>query len=106
MSIKISALTLSSFVGDVRPIWLESDEDLKFAPISWSCKGDAILLKTLGGCFHGQIRYGVIVTFINPGTATVTATLKGESYTCQVTSRERRDFSSETMNYYRGDLHT
>ena len=106
MKIEISTSQLTSFVGDVRPIWLRSDEDLKFAKIVWSVKGDSVLLKSCAGCFHGAFRYGAFITFIKEGVSTVSATLDGISYTCEVTVRARRDFSGEPMKFWHGDLHT
>ena len=106
MKIELSYTSLSSFVGDVRPVWLRSDENLKFAKIVWIVKGDAVLLKSCAGCFHGAFRYGAFLTFIKPGVATVTASLDGVNYSCEVTVRERRDFSGEPMKFWHGDLHT
>ena len=49
MKIEISYQTLESFVGDVRPLWLKSDVDLKFKGIVWSIKGDAVVMKKCDG---------------------------------------------------------
>ena len=106
MDIKISYSKLSSFVGDVRPLWLKSDVNLKFKGINWSVKGDAVSMKTCGGCSHGAFRYGVFLTFVKAGNATVTATYEGVNYVCEITSRERRDYSDMEMKFWKGDLHT
>ena len=106
MSIKISRTEIESFVGDVAPLWLVSEENLKFERIRWSSDGDAVKVKSFVGCYHGAFSYGVLITFMKPGEATVTATYNEEIYTCSVRSRARRDFSGEKMNFYKGDLHT
>ena len=106
MNVKISAKEIESFVGDVRPLWLVSEENLKFESISWKIQGDAVKMKSFGGCYHGAFSYGVLLTFMNAGEATVTATYNEQTYSCRVVSRERRDFSGEKMNFYKGDLHT
>ncbi len=106
MEIRISATEIESFVGDVRPIFLISDENLKFEPIRWKIEGDAAKMKSFGGCYHGAFSYGVLLTFMKPGEAIVTATYKDNVYTCSVRCRARRDFSGAKMNFYKGDLHT
>ena len=106
MKIEISYSTLSSFVGDVRPLWLKSDVNLKFKGISWSINGDAVVMKKCDGCFHGAFNYGVFLTFVKEGSATVIASYDGVDYVCDITSRARRDFSSEKMKFWHGDLHT
>ena len=103
---RISHKSIESYVGDVQPLWLEADENLKFASIGWSVEGDAVSIKRFGGCFHGAFSYGVLITFMKPGSAVVRAKYDGEVYETSVISRERRDFSGEKMNFYRGDLHT
>lgn len=106
MDIKISATEMESFVGDVRPIFIISDKNLKFEPIRWKIEGDAAKMKSYGGCYHGAFSYGVLVTFMKPGEATVTATYDGVEYVCRLTCRARRDFTDKKMNFYKGDLHT
>lgn len=106
MEIRISATELESFVGDVRPVFLASDQNLKFEPIRWKIEGDAVMMQTYGGCYHGAFNYGVLLTFMKPGEATVTATYNDTEYTCRVTCRARRNFNGEKMNFYKGDLHT
>ena len=106
MEIKISATELSSFVGDVRPVWLMGDEDLKYAKIKWKLEGDAVKMKTFRGAWHGCFNYGVLLTFVKEGSARVVAELEEQRFECEVHARARRDFSGEKMEYYVGDLHT
>ena len=105
MNIRISAEKLESFVGDVRPVWLISDENLKHEAIKWSLVGDAVKMKTYRGCDHGNFSYGVMLTFIKEGSATVVAEHADKKYECRVTARKMRDFSGKKLNFYRGDLH-
>ncbi len=103
---KISAEKLSSFVGDVRPIWIEDGTDLKWNKrIAWKLSGDAVTMEKFGGYDHGCFYYGVLVTFVKEGAATVTATYEGVEYKCEITSRARRDFSGMENNFYKGDTH-
>ena len=105
MSVKISAAAMESYVSDVRPIWLEGEGIGKNSPIAWSVKGDAIKMKRFRGSDHGCFNYGVLVTFVNEGEATVTATYEGKEYVCAVKARTMRDFSSMKMEFWRGELH-
>ena len=106
MDIKISSEAISSFVGDVLPIWLSAEQNLKFERIEWSRSSDIIDVRSYAGCSHGAFRYGVLVTLLKSGEATVTARYNGNEYVCRITSRERRDFSKEKPNFYKGDFHT
>ena len=76
MAVKISAETLKSYVGDVRPIWLEGEGINKKSPIKWRVEGNALKLKSFRGSDHGCFSYGVLVTFVTEGEATVVAELK------------------------------
>ena len=97
---KISAEKLSSFVGDVRPIWIEDGTDLKWNKrIAWNLSGDAVAMEKFGGYDHGCFYYGVLVTFVKEGSATITATYDGVEYKCEITSRARRDFSGMENNF-------
>ncbi|MBE6645527.1 MAG: discoidin domain-containing protein [Ruminococcaceae bacterium] len=107
MKTKLSAEIITSFVGDVLPLWLVSDGDLKFANISWSVKGDAVKMKKCGGCFHGAFSYGVFLTFVKAGEACVKACCDGVEYVCNIKSSKRKRISSEeAVNYYLGDFHS
>ena len=106
MDIKISSEAIFSFVGDVLPIWLSAEQNLKFERIEWSRSSDIIDVRSYAGCSHGAFRYGVLVTLLKSGEATVTARYNGNEYVCRITSRERHDFSKEKPNFYKGDFHT
>ena len=107
MTIRICCEEFESFIGDVRPIWLVSDESLKFERIKWSVTGDSVVMKKCDGCDHGSFTYGVFITFVKPGVSVVTASYDGKNYTCKVISRERKTYSgNEKLYYYKGDFHT
>lgn len=107
MSIKISCENFESFIGDVRPLWLISDSNLKFEKIKWSQTGDSVMMKSLDGCNHGAFAYGVFLTFVKAGESTIVANYDGKDYICKVTSRERKAYTGkEKLNYYKGDFHT
>lgn len=104
-SVKLSCDTLESFVGDVRPIWVESEEKLGRTSVKWACEGDAVKMKKFTSVGHAAFAYGVLVTFMEPGEATVTAKYGDDSVSCRVVCRERRDFSDSPVNYYTADFH-
>ena len=108
MAIKISTQILESFVGDVRPVWLEDSEgaSLRDAAIKWTSSGDAVKMKVFRGSDHGCFSYGVLLTFVKAGESTVKAVYDGVEYVCTVRARAMRDFSGQKLNYYRGDSHT
>ena len=106
MNLKISNEHIESFVGDVKPLWLFGEENLKFKGIKWALSGDAVMMRRCGGCSHGAFNYGVILTFVKAGEATVTASYDGVDYVCRVLCRERKKYTSDdVMNYYLGDFH-
>jgi hypothetical protein len=105
MSVKLYYEKLESFVGDVAPLWLESDENLRFKSIKWSVSGEAVSVHSFAGVAHACFPYGVLLTFVKEGEATVTATYEGNEYVCNVVSRARKSAKGE-MNYYFGDFHT
>ena len=83
MSVKISATFLESFVGDVRPIWLISDTNLKNEPIKWKIAGDAVKMRSFNTCGHGSFNYGILLTFIQEGEACVSAKYGDEEFFCR-----------------------
>lgn len=113
MKIKLSSGNLSSFVGDILPLWLISDEDIRHADITWTVQGDAAHIRTYEkeeAAFAGEQKLfgftnGVLVTLDNPGEAAVVAEYNGEKYFCSVKVREAIHTESGRMNYYTADLH-
>jgi len=104
-SVKLSCDTLESFVGDVRPVWVEAAKDLGIGKIKWRCEGDAVAVRSFAGAGHGSFEYGVLLTFVKEGEAKIIADCCGKELSCLVISRKRRDFSKEKPNFYHGDFH-
>ncbi len=105
---KLSRNEIATFLGDVRPLYLESEaQDLTHEPILWSVSGDAVSLREFSGDEKSPFNYGVTLSMHKVGEAVVTATYKGETYTCRVSVRERVGAEPDAaFSYYRGDLHT
>ena len=108
MPVSLSKSALSSYVGDVLPLTLtDGDADLSQADILWSVTGEAAQIRSFQNDPLSPFSHGVLVSFRQEGTATVTATYAGEQYTCHVTARARRvTQSTDPLDFYRGDLHT
>lgn len=104
---KLSKTKIDSYVGNTLPLRLLSDENIELADIKWSVMGDAITLRTFEDDAEHPFRDGVILRFVKEGTATVTATLDGKSYTANISSREMKHADPDgEFNYFRGDFHT
>lgn len=108
---RLSSERIESFVGNVLPLRLLGGEAYGMEKITWRLDGDCVKLKKFtdapnGVYDDGDFTDGVLLTFVNPGTALVTATNDGVDYTCRIISRARTVHSSdETWNYYVGDMH-
>ena len=106
----LSKSRIEASVGAVLPLHLGFDsvchETLAAKEIKWSADSDAVSLRTFEGDGKKSFSNGALVVFDKAGTATVTAELDGETYTCFVTVNEEPKVSSdEAFNYYVGDLH-
>ena len=106
MTCRLSKTSLTSFCGDVLPLFLVSDEDITHAEIGWSVAGDAVTLRSFAGDGSTDISHGVLLTFQKCGNAVVTAVLAGRQYCCNVTVRERKQAGpSDPLRFYVGDMH-
>ena len=113
MNIKLSSTAISSFVGDILPLMLISDEDISHADIKWSVNGDAAHIRTFekeeeAFISEGELfgfNHGALVTLDRPGEAEVIAEYMGERFVCRVTAAESVHTESGRMNYYTADLH-
>jgi len=115
--IKLLKSEITSFVGDIVPVKLESDsENLMNADIKWSLEGDCVTVRGFSGKGGHSERFrdisfndGVLVTLKEPGEAVVTAEYKGEKYQCRITSEALHETPEELRNaepgYFFGDLH-
>ncbi len=108
MPVSISKTEISSYVGDVLPLYLKDGEnDLSAADITWSVTGDAACIRSFATDPLSPFTHGVLMTLQRVGEATVTATLDGVNYTCRVHARAARTLQEgDTLHFYRGDLHT
>lgn len=106
MNCKLSKTEIESFQGDVLPLWLEGDGDLTDAEIQWTVEGDCVTARSFEGEAPYSFNYGVLLTLVSPGEATVTATYEGQVYRCAVSVQAMKKATSEDeLNYYFGDFH-
>lgn len=97
MSVKISRNEISSFKGDVLPIYL-TDGDGIVGGAEWSVEGDCVGIKVYPS--------GVLATLLCEGKGTVTAALNGENYTAEVTVTPAVTVNEgDTLKFFRADLH-
>lgn len=111
MDIQLSHQHLESFCGDILPLRLLGVEEFGMEEISWSLSGDCVDLrlfteKPKNVYDDGDFTDGILITFVTPGTAQVTATYQNKAYVCEIVSRERRSFTSEeATEFYLADMH-
>lgn len=107
MTAKLSREAISSFVGDVCPLYLCAERDLSHEHVTFSCdREDVLLLHTFGGEDPQAAAHCALLTLIAPGEATVTCRYAGEVYTCAVSVRARKTpATGEVLQYFRGDFH-
>lgn len=104
--IKLSQAHLSSYVGDVLPLELTGEGITKDTPVSFSIAGDAATIRSFVGSGTYAFGNGVLVSFLAPGEAIITARYLDNEYTATVTVREMMSVNETTpLNYYIGDLH-
>lgn len=103
MNIKISKQRINSFVGDVLPIWLESDVDIRYEKIAWSVHGLARIRSFANE--KGGFSHGVLVSLLAPGDAVVTAKYNGVEYSAKISVCNREHNNDSINNYYLADLH-
>ena len=97
MSVRISRNEITSFRGDVLPIYL-TDGEAVIGGAEWSVEGECVGIKAYPS--------GVLATLLCEGRATVTATLNGEKYTAEVTVTPAVTVNGgDTLSFFRADLH-
>ncbi|MBE6700507.1 MAG: discoidin domain-containing protein [Ruminococcaceae bacterium] len=105
-NLRLSKTSITSYRGDVLPLYLTGEEIDRKADVKWSVTGDAVTVKEFRGDGECDFTFGVLVVFWKVGNATVTAEYMGEKFTCHVTSRPIKKADPEgKMNHYRGDFH-
>lgn len=113
METKISSKKISSFAGDILPVWLSCDGDAVCPDVKWSVSGDAAHIRVYERKeeeFEGEARLhgflgGVLVTLDKVGAAEITAEYEGKKFICEVEVRDAVHTESGRMSYYTADLH-
>ena len=105
----LSRNTISTFCGNVLPLRLLGGEEYGREKITWHTDNKQVV--QIGSFAQryptgGEFTDGVLLTFLKPGEATVTAKYDRKSYTCKVEVREMRHATPEDkLQYFVGDMH-
>ncbi len=105
MSIKLSKSKIFSYVGDVIPLKLIGEDNLRYKDIKWSTTGGVCHFREFSGAARGAFNNGILVTLDKVGEGSVTAEYDGVSYTASVSVREMKRYSGGELHYYLGDMH-
>ncbi len=109
MKYSLSKESVSTFAGNVFPLWLKADDgaDISKKDITFSCDESGLLIRDFKSDTEFSLSHGVLITALKAGTYTVTATVDGQTLSATVEARPmRRATSEEATEYYRGDMHT
>jgi len=117
MNIHLSKQSISTFCANIVTLQLLGDKDLSDAPIKWQSSDESVVSirefcegKSSTNLRDGDyyaFNDGVLLTMIGTGSATVTATLDGVTYSCDVNVREAKSAKlTDKFNHYFGDFHT
>ncbi len=102
----LSQQTISSYVGDVVPLFLRGDGVDQHTDVAWTCEGDAVTLRRFDSADEFAFRNGVLLSLIKEGTATVIATCNGQEYRATIHTRPMKQASDEdVLHYYLADTH-
>ncbi len=101
---RISATTVTSFVGDVLPVYLTAEENLSLADIIWHIDGDTVTMQTFSGK-DISANHGVLLALHRVGKAKVTAEYNGQTYSCDVVIRPRQEAGAKPLLHFLGDFH-
>ena len=106
MNCSLSNSNITSFRGDILPLWLVCDEDLSNEEVVWGVSGDSVKLTSLSDDGIYTVNHGVLLVFDKIGQSTVFADFKGRRYECSVICREINGLSEgDNVNYYLGNFH-
>ena len=108
MTYRLSKEKISSFCGDVLPLYLcdSEGEPLYFEDVSFRAEGDAVRVRDFREGSRIPFTGGVLLALTEPGEATVTAVHKGKEYACSVSVREMKHAADgEPLGYYFADRH-
>ena len=111
MCIKLSKQSISTFCGDIATLQLVSDIDLSNAPIKWEttddtvvsirefCEGKCSVYQKDGS--YSAFNDGILLTMLKSGDAKITASLNGETYSCDVSVRAAKSAKvTDKFNHY------
>lgn len=110
MCLFLSKSSISSFQGDIQPLHLGFDSELHnelaSKNIIWRSDSDAVAIRAFSGDDKLSFNNGVLLVFKKVGSANVTATLDGITYTCSVTVKKPKIANADDkLDFYIGDLH-
>ena len=105
----LSHREINTFQGNVLPLRLLGGEAYGTEKISWKTDDKSVVQITEFSKNYptgGEFTDGVLLTFLKPGAATVTAKCGKKSYSCSIQVRQMRHADPEAeMQYYVGDMH-
>lgn len=105
----LSQEEIFTFRGNVLPLRLLGGEEYGTEEILWSVDNASVVQITdysKGYPFGGLFTDGVLLTFLEVGEATVTASCGGITYSCQIAVREMQHAESDdALQYFVGDMH-
>ena len=106
MKFKLSKGEVNSYVGDVFPIKVISEDDISGVSVGWRVVGDAVGYRSFENDPELPFSDTVLVSLRAVGEATLTASIGKDEASCKIIVRERKHTASDgEFNYYRGDLH-
>ena len=112
--ITLSKKAVSSYVGDVIPIWLEGEGIENNSKIIWRAEGDAATVRDFAGEDKYAFNWGALVTLVKEGEGKIIAEYNGVEYSAtvkacaMVTSDSEGDFEYlvADMHCHTSDIHT
>ena len=106
MKKELSKNSITSFCGDILPLWLVCDENEKQEKTEWSVLGDSVRLTHLCDGTEYEVKNGILLNLISVGESVVIAKNGGVEYKCKVISREMRNLSdADKVCFFRGNFH-
>ena len=105
----LSRTHIATFCGNVMPLRLLGGEEYGMEKITWQTD-DPSIVKIAGFSKNyptgGEFTDGVLLTFLAPGKAAVTAKHGENTYTCSLEIHEMRHAApGEPLQYFVGDMH-
>lgn len=105
----LSQTSISTFAGNVLPLRLLGGTEYGNEKIRWTTDHPEIVQITDFSRHYptgGEFTDGVLLTFLEPGEAAVTARYGKKTYICAVSVREMRNAEpDEKLQYFVGDMH-